>query len=545
MKISNSCWILLLAWGCTGKTVLVEGADAAGAAGWTFNTLGEAGRSGVLVSNGGSYGPAGGALGTDATPAAGAGVCADTSLPVDATRPGYTAPRDPSVATLLSWMSPDAKIKQMYGVPNPTNRDLAAFNDLMRSQDVALGNGKVLRGFRYRNGARGVTLAEGQDNRASQGKDYSTAFPAPSVRAASWDVELEMRIGESIGDETIASLNNVLIAPSATILRHPYWGRSQESYGEDMHHLGRMASAFIAGAQRHVPACVAHFVANNIENNRANVNAVMDEQTLREVYGRPFEMVVREGGVACVMAAYNSVNGVKSTQNRHLLTEILRSSVENGGMGFRGFVISDWWAMPGGQDPRDTASAQAVASGAVKAGLDVEVPWVMNFSQLEPLVSDGTLAQSAIDTSAGRILEQKVRFNSTYSDGPWGLGTVKTKLSGDSITTNEEHLALAEEAELKSAVLLANGTSGAPVLPIRNATSIAVVGLDVTVMVSPQTTLPVTGDRLKFASDVNLGDRGGNRVNADPATSIGPFEGIKLTAARHNTTNVTTGTSVV
>ena len=194
-----------------------------------------------------------------------------------------------------------------------------------------------------------------------------------------------------MGDEVMGSLNNMLLAPCMNILRHPYWGRSQETYGEDMYHLGRMASALAAGIQEHVIATAKHFAANNIENGRANQVAVMDEQTLREVYVQHFAMVVQQGGVGSVMAAYNSIeeNGVtlKCTQNNHLLGDILKGDPSTNGLGFRGFVISDWWAMPGGSDhASDTSLAQSQTIRAVNAGLDDEVPWSLHFAQLPSVV---------------------------------------------------------------------------------------------------------------------------------------------------------------
>lgn len=102
------------------------------------------------------------------------------------------------------------------------------------------------------------------------------------------------------------------------IVRHPYWGRTQETYGEDMYAIGRFATALTVGLQEYVVACPKHFAANNIEQKRALQNAVMNEQTLREIYGRHFEMVVQDGAAGCIMASYNLINGVKSTQNPHL-----------------------------------------------------------------------------------------------------------------------------------------------------------------------------------------------------------------------------------
>lgn len=583
MKYSHTSWLLLLAAGCYPQATLLEGSNAGGSSGnTTLKHEGQGGGTSLSSAQGGtrsgktSNGSSQGGASSDGAssggmthsgsssgnpsvggvsssgnpstlPSAGAdsgGACLFAGIPVDVTRPGYTAARDPRVAELLASMSLEDKVKQLYGLENPLERNGQAYSDLLRSQDVSVGNGRTLRGFKYRNGARGLTLEDGQIDRPSQGDNFSTGFPAPSVRAASWDPELEMRVGEAIGDETMASKNNVLFAPSLDVVRHPYWGRTQDAYGEDIYHVGRMGSAFAAGVQQHVIACATHYAGAAAEAGRSQANLEMNEQTLRELYTRPFAKAVRDSGIGCVMAAYHLVNGVKVTQNTHLLTDLLKASVESGGMGFRGFVLTDLWAMPGDQMTPDTSVAQAHATEALKAGLDVELPWALNYSQLIGLVNAGILSMADIDAAAGRVIEQKFRFDTAYTDDPWGLGTPKTHLVGDSIAGNEAHLALAEEVEVESAVLLKNGQGDTGVLPIQNAQKIAVVGLEVTVLVSDQTTLPKTGERLKLASDVNLGDRGSYRVDADTATSIGPYAGIQAAAARHGISDVTTGTSV-
>ena len=97
----------------------------------------------------------------------------------------------------------------------------------------------------------------------------------------------------------------LLLAPTVNTLRHPGWGRSQETYGEDPFHLGAMGAAFTRGVQTEVPACVKHLAGNNIEDTRMTNNAVIDEQSLRESYLRQFRTIVREADVACVMSAYN------------------------------------------------------------------------------------------------------------------------------------------------------------------------------------------------------------------------------------------------
>lgn len=462
----------------------------------------------------------------------------------DKTRPGYTAPRDPVVQTLLQSMPLEEKFKQMYGVPDPIARNSAVYLDIERSQDADGGNGKTVRGYRYRDAGRGVNLAAGQYDRPSkQTTDYSTAFPCESVRAASFDVDLEFQVGEAMGDETMGSKNNMLLAPCMNIIRHPYWGRTQETYSEDMYHTGRMASAMTAGIQQHVVGCAKHFAANNVENNRANQNAVIDEQTLREIYGRHFEMVVQDGGIGCIMASYNLINGKKNTQNKHLLRDILRTPIAQGGFGYRGLVLSDWWAMPGDQKAPDFNLQQQQTVEAVKAGMNLEVPWNLHYSALGSVINTPNgLTVDDINEAVGLILEQKARFQTLYTDQPMGMGTPVSSLGPDnvSLTNYDTHLDLAEETEIRSAVLLTNGPAGAPTLPIPStAKTIAVLGKTVAVTVSTQTKPPVTGSILDFTKDVNIGDRGSSRVNADPAKSVGAGPGIQNVATTHGATVVT------
>jgi beta-glucosidase len=445
------------------------------------------------------------------------------------------------VNSTLQQMSADDKATQMIGIPISTN-----FDDIERSPDVTLAGGTTIRGYNYRDAGRGVNLDAGQPNNRALDKgigNYSTVFPAPSIRAASWDVDLEMRVGEAIGDETAGSLNNMLLAPCMNIIRHPYWGRTQETYGEDSFHTGRMATALTVGLQKHVVACAKHFAANNIEKSRSTQNAIMTEQTLREVYARHFEMVIQDGGVGCIMASYNMINDVKSTQNKHLLRDILKAPVESGGMGYQGLVISDWWAMPGDQIPPPTDKALSDTQEAVLAGLDIEVPWTLHYSTNTLALADPT----AVEEAAKRVLTQKFRFKTARSTDGWGLQTPKTKLVGGtgptagSLEPYQPHEDLAEEAELKSAVLLQNGIDTAmPVLPLKNATKIAVVGPDQPFMLGNSTVPKSCPDgglscTFKFATDGALGDRGSSRVNGDPARTIGPFDGIKNAAGSSRT----------
>jgi beta-glucosidase len=469
-----------------------------------------------------------------------------------AMRPYRVSPEvQQAVNDTLAQMGPAEKASQMTSVP-VANKN---YRDIQRSPDVDVPGVGVIRGYRYRDAGRGVNLDAGQDNRLDNQDNFATVFPTASLRAASWDLDLEKRVGAAIGDETAASKNNALMAPCMNVARHPSWGRVQETYGEDPYHIGRMATAMAVGIQEYVVGCAKHFVANNIERDRSKQNAIMDEQTLREVYGRHFEMVVQDGGIGCVMAAYNLVNGVKSTQNEHLLRDILKAPIEQGGMGFQGFVISDWWAMPGDQEIPDAATAQAVTNEAVLAGTDVEVPWQIHYSRVTLANAD----QSLVEEAARRVLTQKFRFGTALDSDGWGKKAPSSELDGDSIRANSSHEDLAEEVVIKSAVLLQNGLDdGSSVLPLRAADSIAVVGVDqYFAQVSSSTPKsctvdpdhePTNGEPIRvrecnfdFAQDPALGDRGSSRVNADPKRSVGPFAGIQEIAGSDRT--VTSGNS--
>lgn len=457
-------------------------------------------------------------------------------------------------------LSVSEKADEMRGVFSgfPTNPQYA---DIQRSYD---NRAKRLKGWQYRDGPRGVNydqpIAVG-DDRGQAGTvvsqhAYSTVFPVPVARGASFDVELEYRIGMAMGDESVAGAQTILLVPCVNVLRHPFWGRAQETYGEDGFHLGRIGTALTVGVQEYVAACAKHFAANNIEVNRSGINSELDDQTLREIYGRHFDMIINDGGVACIMAAYNSVNGIKSTQSRTLLNDMLRTE-----FGFKGFVISDWWAMPGSGSNTDPPTRRSYAAEALAAGMDLEVPWSHNYAVLETAAVD-------LNPHVDRLLEQKIRFNVHRLGAPVGLRTATTTFSyanemnqyQGGITNNERHITLAEEAAVKSMVLLKNCPASNPacseshqpnsVLPINRVTvgSIAVVGATLQYCKEDgrdginncNDDRPNLGT-INFATGVRIGDVGSSRVTFDPAKAVGPFAGIQ--AAAGGAIMVTTATT--
>ncbi len=298
-------------------------------------------------------------------------------------------------------------------------------------------------------------------------------------------------MGEAIGRETRAHGANVCLAPCLNLLRHPGWGRAQETYGENSEHVGEMGAAFVRGLQRHVMGCAKHFACNSIEESRFKLDVRVSPEVLDHVYLPHFKRVVDEG-VASVMSAYNSLNGEWCGQNRRLLTSILKDH-----WGFDGFVVSDW--------------VFGIRDGvqAVNAGLDLEMPARLFIDdRVAEAVARGLVPQARVDDAALRLVRQQLRF-ATVGDGEYGADVIGCA----------EHRALAREAATKGIVLLRNeavrgaGTvSGAspsrrPVLPLdlRELRRMAVIG--------------------RLAAVPNTGDHGSSKVTAPYVVT--PLEGLK------------------
>ncbi|MEO7429330.1 MAG: glycoside hydrolase family 3 C-terminal domain-containing protein, partial [Acidimicrobiales bacterium] len=285
-------------------------------------------------------------------------------------------------------------------------------------------------GFAFSDGPRGVVIGP------------ATCFPVSMARGATWDTDLEERIGEAIGTELRAVGADLYGGVCVNILRHPAWGRAQETYGEDPHHVGELGAALTRGVQRHVMATVKHFACNSMENARFKVDVEVDDQALHEVFLPHFKRIVDEG-VACVMSAYNFVNGEQCGQSHQLLRDVLR-----GEWGFTGFVISDW--IYGLRD----------AGPSITAGLDVEMPSpMMRWAQLDTALAAGECTWADIDACVTRTLTALLRY--AVSDGAQAPRPDLGVLACDG------HRALAREAAAKSIVLLRNeSVGGAPVLPL-------------------------------------------------------------------------------
>ncbi len=221
-----------------------------------------------------------------------------------------------------------------------------------------------------------------------------TAFPAPVALAATWDRTLAEAYGVALGAEARAKGQNILLGPMVNIVRVPEGGRNFETFGEDPYLTAQIATAEIRGIQSQgVIAEVKHFAANNQEKDRLQVSANVDERTLREIYLPAFEAAVKDAKVGSIMAAYNKVNGTFSSENRHLLTDVLKRE-----WGFTGFVVSDWGA---------THSTVEAANN----GLDIEMPGDKFFgSALLTAVREGQVTEQTVNEKVRRVLRMMVRF---------------------------------------------------------------------------------------------------------------------------------------
>jgi beta-glucosidase len=276
----------------------------------------------------------------------------------------------------------------------------------------------------------------------------ATCFPTASAQGSSWDPELVRRIGAAIGREARVQGVAVVLGPGINIKRSPLCGRNFEYFSEDPLLSGVLGAESIEGIQSQgAGTSVKHYAANNQETDRLRVSADVDERTLREIYLPGFERAVTQGRPWTVMCAYNKVNGMYASQNRWLLTEVLRDE-----WGFDGLVMSDWGAV------NDRVAA-------VAAGLDLEMPPNLGASDaaIVAAVRAGDLDEAVLDTAVARVLQLVDRATAGSASGPVPVLDV------------DAHHALARAAAAECAVLLKNEGGLLPLHPAADDT-VAVIG---------------------------------------------------------------------
>ena len=340
---------------------------------------------------------------------------------------------DKKINKIIAQMTLEEKVEMLHSKTNMSSEGVPRLG----IQDIKYTDGPF--GIREENGdgfrSLGWTL------------DSATYFPTGSALAATWSKEMAYKNGWAMGKEGRLRGKDIILGPAINIQRLPVGGRTYEYLSEDPVLSARLSVEYTKGSQDAGTAvCLKHYALNNQETDRGSVNVIADERTMREIYLKPFEAAVKEGGAMCVMPAYNKVNGVYCSENAHLNNEILRDE-----WGFKGMTVSDW----GG-----THSTMGAALG----GLCVQMTGDNYFGQaLIDSVRNGALDEAVVDAKVREIL--RLRF---------AIDPVPEDVANTIITSQPETQKIAYEIAQKSIVLLKNEAGNLPIA--KDVKKIAVIG---------------------------------------------------------------------
>lgn len=283
---------------------------------------------------------------------------------------------------------------------------------------------------------------ENADNLGINESEIATCFPSGATLANSWNKKLAYKLGETLGKEARKEGVNLVLGPAINIKRSPLCGRNFEYFSEDPYLTGIMGSEYVKGLQsQNVGACVKHFAVNNQENRRRTINVLIDERTLREIYLRAFEIIVKKANPWSIMSAYNKVNGQYCTENKHILEDILRKEWK-----YEGIVVSDW----GAENDRVKA---------IKVGQELEMPGGRGngVQEIIDAVKTGEIQENELDEIIERILNVAFRTN---------------KITDEIEYDKDDHHQIAQVIAEESIVLLKNDNE---ILPLKKE-KIAVIG---------------------------------------------------------------------
>lgn len=293
-----------------------------------------------------------------------------------------------------------------------------------------------------KSGIKSVTVSDGPlglRKEADGNALNSVAFPSAAKMACGFDVDALRSYGAAVGEQCRSENVNFVLGPAVNIKRDPRCGRNFEYFSEDPFLTAKLAEAYIDGlTSQGVGACVKHFAANNQEYGRLVCDSVIDDRALREIYLSAFERVVKHSDPCAIMCSYNKLNGEYCSQNKWLLTDVLR-----GEWGYKGLVMSDW----GATDDRVKG---------IKAGLDLEMPQG-DFDRVSEALANGDLDKDSLDTVVRRVID----FSGKFGD-----------LSARSADI-EQQRKLARKMSAECTVLVKNNCK---LLPLAKTDKIAVVG---------------------------------------------------------------------
>ena len=296
--------------------------------------------------------------------------------------------------------------------------------------------------IRMSDGPNGLRIQRKKaDNLGINESEISTCFPSLSTVANSWNKEIAYLFGQTLAEEAECEGIDIVLGPGVNIKRTPLCGRNFEYFSEDPYFSGVMGSEYVKGLQENnVGACIKHFAANNQENRRRTINAVVDERTLREIYLKAFEIIVKNSNPWSIMSAYNKLNGEYCTENKKLL-DILKKE-----WNFSGIVITDW----GAENKR--------VKGLI-AGNELEMPG-----------GRGEGAKEIIEAVQSNIIEEK--YLDEMVDRILNIAFKSNKIKKERIYNREAHHNIALKIAEDSIVLLKNEDN---ILPLR-ANKIALIG---------------------------------------------------------------------
>ncbi len=261
-----------------------------------------------------------------------------------------------------------------------------------------------------------------------KGSEKATCFPTAVTTASTWDPDLLARVGEAIGEEALDQGVSTVLGPGTNVKRSPLCGRNFEYFSEDPYLAGEMSTAYVNGMQKKGVGCsLKHYCGNNQEFFRMSIDSRIDERALREIYLPAFENTVKRAQPWQIMCSYNKLNGTYLSDNKRMLTDILR-----GEWGFEGIVVSDWGAT------NDRVEG-------IKAGMDLQMPTCKGADdrKIVKAVREGRLDEKDLDVTTGRVLR--------YVDL-----CAKNKPAERPKADYESHHKLCREVGAKGAVLLKN-----------------------------------------------------------------------------------------
>jgi len=279
----------------------------------------------------------------------------------------------------------------------------------------------------------------------SADKLFTTAWPVGTLLASSWDTTLAKKVGIAFGSEIKTYGIDFILGPGMNIQRNPLGGRNFEYYSEDPLITGKIAAALINGIQSNgVGATPKHFAANNQETDRSSINEIISERAMREIYLKGFEIAINQSQPWSIMSSYNMINGTYTSENKDLLTTILKNE-----WGFRGYVMTDWF---GGKD----------AIAQMKAGNNLLMPGTKDqTTKIIEAVKSGQLPEAVLDDNIACILNVILQTPSFK------------KYQNSNLPDLKKNAEVSREAAAESMVLLMNNDQA---LPIKNSEAIALFG---------------------------------------------------------------------